>query len=65
MVRGADDGRELYWNTFVGTKWTSFTKFRSGTTSKAPALAVFDGKLYCAIRGSGNEDLPGVSSGYG
>ncbi len=46
---------KLYYNTFDGNNWLDqdikITKDGKTRTSNAPALAVYDGKLYMAYKG--------------
>jgi len=48
----------LRYNALSGTTWSGFTPFPSGSTAAAPALASFNNKLYCMVRGGNtNENL--------
>ncbi|WP_371250608.1 hypothetical protein [Nonomuraea sp. AD125B] len=50
VVRGLTN-QSLYWNSFDGTQWSSYTQLGDGAASpSAPALAAYGGKLYCVFR---------------
>ncbi|WP_454196566.1 hypothetical protein [Nocardia sp. Marseille-Q1738] len=54
--RGNGSDTRLWWSRFDGTRWNS-DQVLGGQTSHAPALAVFNGQLWCVYKGYNNNRL--------
>jgi hypothetical protein len=50
--RGAGNDALLWHITYDGSNWSNDVRMASMYTSDGPALAVYDGKLFCAARGT-------------
>lgn len=54
VARGAGNDSQLWWSTFDGNDWSSYTKV-GATSSHGPALATFGGELHMVASGGGGD----------
>ncbi len=57
MVHRGSGNHNIWWSTYNGSAFSFDCEFQQGTTSMRPALAAFNGNVYCAHRGSGSHNI--------